>query len=90
MDPAPAPPLPGSMTVPPLFGWEVILTLLVVLIGLAVAFFLASAAGTAPDERSEWQSWLEARSRRSAEPPGRPAQTGTAPVTAGRRTTDDR
>jgi hypothetical protein len=78
------------MTVPPLFGWEVILTVLVVLIGIAVAFFLASAAGTAPDEQSEWQSWLDARSRRRPDRADAPARTRTAPVTAGRRTTDHR
>lgn len=56
------------MTVPPLFGWEVILTVLVLLVALAVAFFLASAAGTAADDRSDWQAWLDARSSRRRYP----------------------
>ncbi len=59
----PTPPLPGSMTVPPLFGWEDILTVLSFLIGLAVLFFLASAAGRSVDGRSDWQAGLDARSR---------------------------
>jgi hypothetical protein len=51
------------MTVPPLFGWEDILTVLAVLIALAVLFFLASAAGRSVDSRSEWRAGLDARSR---------------------------
>ena len=90
MAPDPTAPLPGSMTVPPLFGWEIILTVLVVLIGVAVAFFLASVSGTAVDHRSDWESWLDARSRRRPDPPGRRPQPGTGPVTAGRRTPDGR
>jgi hypothetical protein len=63
MTPAPTPPLPGSMTVPPLYGWEDILAALTVLVVLAVVFFLASAAGRSADSRSEWQAGLDARSR---------------------------
>ena len=62
MAPVPTPPLPGSMTVPPLFGWEDLLTVLSFLIGLAVLFFLASAAGRSVDGRPEWQAGLDARS----------------------------
>jgi hypothetical protein len=78
------------MTVPPLFGWEVILTVLVLLIGVAVAFFLASVSGTAADHRSEWESWLDARSRRRPDPARRRPQPVADPVTAGRRTPEDR
>ena len=63
MTPASTPPLPGSMTVPPLFGWETILTILAVLLALAVVFFLASAAGRSVDDRAEWRAGLDARSR---------------------------
>ena len=63
MVPVPTPPLPGSMTVPPLFGWDAILTVLAVLIALAVVFFLVAAAGRSVDSRSEWQAGLAARSR---------------------------
>lgn len=90
MAPAPTAPLPGSMTVPPMFGWEVILTVLVVLVTLAVVFLLASAAGTAADDRSEWQSWLDARSRRGPDRRDAPAPAETVPVTTGHRATDRR
>jgi hypothetical protein len=78
------------MTVPPLFGWEVILTVLVLLVALAVAFFLASAAGTAADDRSDWEAWLDARSTRrrpttgaDASDQGRAPNDGR-PVSSGR------
>jgi hypothetical protein len=58
------------MTVPPLFGWENILVVLLLLVAVAVAFFVASAAGTGADMRSEWQSGLDARSRTRLDPAG--------------------
>lgn len=61
------------MTVPPLFGWEEIATVLVLLLVVAAAFFVASAAGRAPSGRSEFQAWLDARSIRYAEPPDGPS-----------------
>jgi hypothetical protein len=80
----PTPSLPGSMTVPPLFGWQDILTVLAVLISLAVLFFVASAAGRSVDSRSEWQAGLDARSRErrlpddgSADGPAEPLRTDT-------------
>ena len=57
---------PGSMTVSFLFGWQHILTGLLLLIALAVVFFLALAAGKGG--RSDWQEELAARSRRHEEP----------------------
>jgi hypothetical protein len=56
------------MTVPLLFGWEAILTVVALLVALAVAFFVVSAAGTARGGRSEWQASLDARSRRPRGP----------------------
>jgi hypothetical protein len=56
------------MTVPPLFGWEAILTVVALVVVVAVAFFVASAAGRAADSRSEWQAGLEARSSRPEDP----------------------
>jgi hypothetical protein len=50
------------MTVPPLFGWEVILIALVVLVAVAVAFLVIASARASTSERSEWQAWLDARS----------------------------
>jgi hypothetical protein len=80
MVPVPAPPLPGSMTVPPLFGWQDILTVLAVLIALAVLFFLASAAGKSVDGRSEWQAGLEARSRERGFPDDGSADAPAEPL----------
>jgi NO-binding membrane sensor protein with MHYT domain len=62
MAPATAPPAPGSMTVPPLFGWEVILVALVVVVAVAVAFVAFGAMRAGRSDRSEWQAWLENRS----------------------------
>ena len=53
---------PGSMTVSFLFGWQHILVGLVVVIALAVLFFVVLAAGRG--QRSDWQADLAARSRR--------------------------
>jgi hypothetical protein len=53
------------MTVPPLFGWEVILTVVALVVAVAVVFLLVLAAGPADTDRSEWQAWLDARSGRS-------------------------
>jgi hypothetical protein len=73
MTPAPTPPLPGSMTVPPLFGWQEIVLVLGLLLVVAVAFFVASAAGRSASGRSEFQAMLAARSARFEEPGEAPA-----------------
>jgi hypothetical protein len=86
MAPEPTPPLPGSMTVPPLFGWETIVAVLLLLLVVAVAFFLASATGRAPSGQSEFQAWLDARSNRHREFP-EPVPGDGAPLPA--RTKDD-
>ena len=57
-------PAPGSMTVPPLFGWGEILTVLVLVIAAAVAFLLVAAVLAAFTGQSEWQAFLAGRSRR--------------------------
>jgi hypothetical protein len=51
MSPAPTAPLPGSMTVPPLFGWEHILIALVVIVGAGLVALALLAAGRAGCER---------------------------------------
>ncbi|MGY1643846.1 hypothetical protein ACI782_22285 [Geodermatophilus sp. SYSU D00703] len=56
------PPAPGSMTVPPLFGWEHVLVVVAVVVVLALAALVVLAAGTAASGRSEWQAWLDGRS----------------------------
>lgn len=55
------------MTVSFLFGWQHILTGLLLLIALAVVFFAVLAAGRGG--RSDWQAGLEARSRRHEDVP---------------------
>jgi|tagenome__1003787_1003787.scaffolds.fasta_scaffold20901095_2 hypothetical protein len=59
---APVPPArsPGSMTVSFLFGWQHILTGLVLLLVLVAIFLLVLAAGRGG--RSEWRAFLDARS----------------------------
>jgi hypothetical protein len=75
MAPATTPPRPGSMTVPLLFGWELIAVVLLVLVVLAVVFFVTAASGRNVSERAELQAWLDARSSRYDEPvaPGHPS-----------------
>jgi hypothetical protein len=57
-------PPPGSMTVPPLFGWQEIAVLLVLVVVLGVAFLAVATLRAGSAERSEWQAWLDGRSRR--------------------------
>lgn len=68
MAPVPAPRAPGSLTVPPLFGWEHILTGLAVLAIVAVVFLVIAASGMAEDERADWRAGLDARSRARRDP----------------------
>ncbi|MGY1605265.1 hypothetical protein [Geodermatophilus sp. SYSU D00815] len=74
MTPAAPPPAPGSMTVPPLFGWEVLLTGAALVVLLAVAGLVVLAAGRNRSGRAEWQAWLESRSagHREEQPLHRP------------------
>jgi len=53
------------MTVSFLFGWQHILTGLLLLLVLAVLFFAVLAAGRG--SRADWQAGLQARSRRRDE-----------------------
>lgn len=76
MAPVSTPPAPGSMTVPPLFGWEVVATVLVVLVLVAVAFGLLGAVSGGRSDRSEWQAWLAARSGRPRGAPDVDARPG--------------
>ena len=83
MTPVPSRPLPGSMTVPPWFGWQTILVVLVVLVVVAVAFFVATAAGTDADGRAEWQAGLDARSHRRRDAAAGPRSFGGRPMEGG-------
>ncbi|MDP9430954.1 MAG: hypothetical protein M3Q47_19775 [Actinomycetota bacterium] len=82
MTPVPAPPPPGSITVPPWYGWEEIAAVLVLVLVAAVAAAVVLAAGRGVHGRSEWQAWLDGRSasagarRGDSRPrPGTPARS---------------
>ncbi|MGY1687728.1 hypothetical protein ACI8AV_06340 [Geodermatophilus sp. SYSU D00804] len=64
----PTPPDPGSMTVPPLFGWESIVVGLLLLVAVVVVLAVVGAARSGAGGRADFQSWLDARSARSAGP----------------------
>jgi hypothetical protein len=68
MTPAPTAPPPGSLTVPPLFGWEHILVALVVIALAAVVGLVLLAAGRALSARDDWQAWLDGRSAQRRTP----------------------
>ena len=63
---------PGSMTVPPLFGWQEIATLLVLVAVLGIAFLVVATARAGSGERSEWEAWRHGRSRRDQDPASAP------------------
>ena len=52
----------GRMTVPPLFGWQILLTGVVVVLLVGMVAFVLLATGRADSSRSEWEAWLAARS----------------------------
>lgn len=85
--PAVADPFPGSLTVPPFSGWEVLGVALLAVVLLAVGFLLVGAL--APDRRhrsAEWQAFLDGRSRdRAEEGADRDAEEDAAPVPQSRR-----
>ena len=56
------------MTVPFLFGWEHVMTALLLVIALAVVFFVLAAAGRNVSEQAEFQAWLDARSHDRPDP----------------------
>lgn len=62
MPAVPTPLPPGSMTVPPWFGWGEIALVVVLAVLLGVAAFVALAAGRAASGRSEFEAWLDGRS----------------------------
>ena len=62
MTPPTTTPAPGSMTVPPLFGWEDIALALALVVVAAVAGLVFLAAGRARSTQSEWRAWLDGRS----------------------------
>jgi hypothetical protein len=69
MAPVPTPLPPGSLTVPPTFGWEDILTVLGLVLGVAVAFLVIGVVAASVTGRREWQAWLDARPSRHRDAP---------------------
>jgi hypothetical protein len=58
---------PGAMTVSFLFGWEHIVTAVLLVIALTVVFLVLAAAGRNVSEQAEFQALLDARSHRRSE-----------------------
>jgi hypothetical protein len=77
-------PSPGAMTVPFLFGWEHVMTALLLVIALAVVFFVLAAAGRNVSEQAEFQAWLDARSHGRTDP----VTSGAAGPADGRQPAD--
>lgn len=67
--PSDSSPLPGSLTVPPLHGWVGLVVLLVLAVVVAVGFVIAESMSRSDSRSTEWESWLEGRSRSTAGAP---------------------
>ena len=79
MGPDPNAPPPGSLTVPPLHGWVVLLVLLGLVIVVAVCFLLIGASTPSDSRSAEWRSWLDARSSTRTVLDGDPAARQSVP-----------
>ena len=75
MAPVPTPLPPGSMTVPPWFGWGEVLLVLVLAAVVGLAAFVALVAGRDDSGRSEWQAWLDGRSPGAGLPGAQESET---------------
>ncbi|WP_157944130.1 hypothetical protein [Blastococcus atacamensis] len=62
MEPSPSAPLPGSMTVSPLFQWETVGLVVAVAVVVALVAAVLLVAGLGRDRRAEWEEWLASRS----------------------------
>ena len=58
-----ATPEPGSLTVPPLFGWKGIAVLLVAALVIGVGYLVLSALSAGRQTSADWDEWLQGRSR---------------------------
>ena len=63
-----ATPEPGSLTVPPLFGWEGIVVLLVAAVVIGVGYLVLSALSASHRPSADWDEWLQGRSRNRHDP----------------------
>jgi len=83
-----ATPAPGSLTVPPLFGWEGIVVLLLASVVIGVGYLVLSAMAATRRPSADWDAWLQSRSRDRDELADAPIGTGGArpgPSPAGSR-----
>jgi hypothetical protein len=84
MTPA-ATPEPGSLTVPPLFGWEGIVVLLVAAVVIGVGYLVLSALSASRRPSADWDAVLQGRSRdrtgvvAEPSPPGMPGPSSGRP-----------
>jgi hypothetical protein len=82
-----ATPAPGSLTVPPLFGWEAIVVLLVAAVVIGVGYLALSALSASRRPSADWDEWLQGRSRNrhdTVDGPGT-APSAASPVRSGER-----
>jgi hypothetical protein len=82
-------PAPGSLTVPLLSGWEGIVVALLVVLAVGVGFLVVGAVASGRRHgSSEWEDWLEGRSRSRLgheEAPGADAPADAVPDPLGGR-----
>jgi hypothetical protein len=71
---------PGSMTVPPLFGWEHIVAVLALMAVVAAAFLVLAVTRGQVSGRPDWQAWLDARSNRRTYPADGAPERASEPI----------
>ncbi|RBY81251.1 hypothetical protein DQ239_01150 [Blastococcus sp. TF02-09] len=76
----PATPEPGSLTVPPLFGWEGIVVLLVAAVVIGVGYLVLSAVSANRRPSADWDEWLQGRSRVRRDAVDGPGAPPSAPI----------
>lgn len=80
-------PQPGNLTVPPLFGWEGIVVLLVAAVVIGVGYLVLSALSASRRPSTDWDEWLQGRSRPrhdAVDGPGAPPSAASPEHSAGR------
>jgi hypothetical protein len=62
VEPTPTAPLPGSLTVSPLFEWETVAAVVAVSVVVALIAALLLVAGLGRRSRPDWEDFLSSRS----------------------------
>lgn len=78
-----ATPVPGNLTVPPLFGWQGIVVLLVAAIVIGVGYLLLSALSASRRPSDDWDALLQGRSRNRHEDAAEPSGPQASPSSTG-------